>query len=654
MAHGDTYFAWVDDEEVEFDPVTHKRRDEEFETASLKCTEDGFALLRLTVKPPEGGMLKPSRKLWGLFSYEKADGSLVLLARGRVDAFPLGGDPEESEITLKCAPTDWEAMQDAALQATKTGPHWAAVLVAPENRDDPVEILDGLSAVIDFHPATHAVALHDIFGTGLPLWDIGLRWYDDSLEAEPIEPPISAVEIELSAQWTQRLSGVLNAASAISSAFGGGISTLTPEDFLNRWPQEGDGISEQSGYYVRTSSIERAYPAGQPTEAGPFHGSSDVYNYITDSNLTAPIPREVMFERAWFDASLTIGWSAEQKRHERLTIRLTSGIQGGSLGDGGVRRIQLECQDVTVDDVTPEWQPLTYYAVGDLARLGGRVYKRMIAGTSKATVGEDFTQWDMGTFPPTLLQVWEAQAEDQSPLGSPTRGAFLTTARGQSAVFAAVLRGRAILAEAMRAPRITFEVPVDDAITAGISLGMRARIEVPENRLAIEGDTVVGKVGEFELFFSAADDYCRVTIRPAMGSGKGTAVPSGSSYVSPTGEAWDRIALPSLSSITPRAMRTGGIIRCRVTNGVADQIAYIEARDYDPGAGRADPQETDPARLLGDVPTGIEFDLQPIETDDEMLLEAYVEATIPFEGPRQIDLGEDYVDDGDEVEGDDE
>jgi len=636
MAWGDPYFAWVDEGEA-FDPVAHRREDEEVETWSLKPSEDGFAVLTIKVKPPEGGMLRPSRKRWGVFSYERHDGTLVLLARGKVDSLPLGGNPEEAELIFKCGPGDWQVAQDAVLQPTKSGPWWDSVLVDPAHRDDPVEILDGLSSVIDFHPATHECSLHDIFGVGLPVWDIGTEWYEDSLSGEIGEPPISTVEIEVSAQWTQRLSGSIDAWDDVTDAFGGLPSTLTPDDFLNRWPREGDGIGNDNGYQVRSSSLTRVYPEDEPLEAGPFSGSSDVYNYILDSNLEAPVAREISFERAWFDGDLRLSWSAQQRRHERITIRMTSGVQDTSLGNGGVHRITLDCQDVTVDTETPTWQPGVFYAVDDVVQMHGWAYKRLIAGVSESSWGQDVTQFNMSTFPPTLIQVWEPLAENLSPLGGVHKSRYLTSPRGHETLLAAMFRGRAVLADAMRG-EVTFEVPLDAAVEAGLRMGMRVRLTVPTGYLAIENETVEGKVGSYELYGSATEDVARITIRPALGSDKSTAAPGGSWSASQTGEPWDRLAIPDLSGLPVRAMATGRIIRVRVENTVAEQAAYIDANDYSPPT-RTDPRETDPGRLLGDVPTIAIFDLEPLTSDDEFLMTAAVDAMIPFEGPRQIDLG---------------
>lgn len=637
MAWGDPFFAWVNEGET-FNPLLHKRSDEEIETVELAASEDGFAMLTLLVKPPEGGMLNPARKRWGLLSYEKGDGTLVLLARGKVDSFPLGGDPEEAEIRFKCAPGDWEAAQNVVLQASKTGAHWDPVLVAPESRDDPVEILDGQSKVIDFHPATHACALHDILGVGLPTWDVGLNWYDDSLEAENAEPPVSVVEVEVSAQWTQRQSGVLFLKNAIEAAFGGMPNTLTAEDFQNRWPRVGDGIGNDNGYVVRTSELVRAYPDGESLEAGPFQGSSDVYNYVTDSQLTAPIARDVMLERAWYDAELSLNWSAEQARHERILIRMTSGVQDPGLGNGGVRRISLECQDVTVDETTAPWQPDTSYGVGDVVRVGGRNWKRLVAGISAASWAADFTAFDMETFPPTLVQNWERETNDGSPVGGPDRAAYFPIVRGARTLLAACMRGRAVLVESMRCDEVTVQVPLDDAVEAGLCLGMSVQLTVPEGRLAIEGSTVKGKVFAYTMRISADEDVAEIVIRCAQGSGKATAAPAGSNSSSPTGQAWDVIALPDVSGLPVRQMATGGIVRVRVIGGDDEQAAYLNDNDYSP-PDRTDKDATNPAKLLGDVPTYLVFDLVPLAADDEILLEAEVETVVPFEGPKQIDLG---------------
>lgn len=638
--HGDPYFAWVDEEDV-FDPVLHRRRDEEIEKAVIEADEDGFATLSLTVRPPTEGLAKPARKRWGFLSRERADGSLKLLAKGRVDSFPIGGDPLRSVFRFTCAPGDWEAQQDTVLQATKDGPHWDPALVDPALRDDPVEILDGLSSVIAFRPDTHACELHDILGVGLLTWNVGKRWIMDTLSADIAEPPVREVEVEVTASWTQKASGTFVATDEINDAFDDGQpNTLTPEDFENRWPRIGDGVGSDNGYAVRHSELTRVYPEDdefRPVIAGPFQASSEVYSYITDAQLTAPIARDVELERAWYDGELTLAWSAEQARVETVRILLTSGVQNHDIGNGGRRRIQLDCQDVTVDDVTPEWEPGTAYAVGDEVRHGGTNYKRLIAGVSAASWGHDFTDWDMGTFPPTLIQNWERQASDNSPIGGLNRSTYLTTSRGMQTLIAAAMRGRAVLAEAMRCTEITFQVLLDEAVEAGLWIGMNIQLAFNEGDLAIEGDTVTGKVVSYRMEI-AETDVCEITIRCAPGSGNATAAPVGANAASQTGENWDVIALPDLSAAGVKSMASGGIVRVRIIDPVEDQIAYLEANDYAPPV-RMDPKATDPARLLGDKPTYMVLDLVPLAADDELVWEAEIEALIPFEGPRQIDLG---------------
>ena len=84
-------------------------------------------------------------------------------------------------------------------------------------------------------------------------------------------------------------------------------------------------------------------------------------------------------------------------------------------------------------------------------------------------------------------------------------------------------------------------------------------------------------------------------------------------------------------------MATGGVVRVRVENAVAQQAVYVSATDYSPPA-RTDPRETDPARLLGDVPTNVVFDLVPLSAGEEFEWEAEIDCGV-YEGPRQVDLG---------------
>ncbi len=638
--HGDPYFAWVEEAEV-FDQVFHRRRDEEIEKAVIEADEDGFVTFALTVKPPAEGLSKPTRKTWGILSREQADGTLKLLAKGKVSSFPLGGDPMRSVFRFTCAPGDWEQKQDAVLQATKDGPGWDSVLVDPALRDDPVEILDGLSSVVAFRPDTHECQLHDIFGVGLPTWNVGRRWIDGSLSGDIAEPPIREVEVIVTASWTQRRSGTINATSAVNGAFDGGQpNTLTSEEFENRWPRIGDGVGSDNGYVVRDSELTRVYPeddALRPVIAGPFQASSDVYSYVTDANLTAPIARDVELERAWYDGELTLTWSAEQARAETVRILLISGVQNHDIGNGGRRVIALECQDVTVDDVTPEWTPDTAYAVGDEVRKGGSKYKRLVAGVSGAYWAADFTYFDHSTFPPTLRQNWDRQASDNSPIGGPDKGTYLTTERGMQTLLAAAMRGRAVLAEAMRCAEVTFQALLDDAVEAGLWIGMNITLSINEGDLAIEGGSVTGKVVSYRMEI-AETDLCEITIRCAPGSGLETPAPAGTNAASQTGEAWDVIALPDVSAAGVKPMATGGIVRVRVIDPVDNQIEYLEANDYSP-PDRMDPKATDPARLLGDRPTYMVLDLVPLAADDELVFEAEIAAAVPFEGPRQIDLG---------------
>jgi hypothetical protein len=567
------------------------------------------------------------------------DGSLLLVWKGKVDSFPLGGNPEEAELKFKCAPGDWQDIQLAKLQATKSEGHWDPVLVAKESRDDPTEILDGQSRVICFHPATHACELHDIFGVGLDEWDIDLKWFEDSMSASITEPPISYVDISVTASWKQQLSGSFSAASAIRTAFDGGdIATLTGEDFENRWPASGDGVSGNNGYTVRKSLLKLLSPTDGRPKSQPFKGAAKYFAYLTDKNLTAPATRYPTLDITYYeDPTLDLSWTSEQSRTETIKMRLYSGVQDTSLGNGGGRTLDLSCQDITIDDVTEAWKPNTAYAAGHVVRAGSQNYSRIAAGVSAATWSEDFRYMDNTTFPPTLRQRWDL-APDGSPLGGLGNDRYFPVVRGHRTLLAALMKGRAILAEAMRCIEIEFEVPLADAIEAGLYLGKRIRMRVPPGRLAIEGDTIVGKCAAYTMTSNASDDTCKITIKAACGSGKAT-TGSGAAWWTLTGQDWDRVILPSIAGLTPTPMAVGGIVRARVENTLPEQIVYISTHDFDPAAGRTDEDATNPEKLIRDVTTKLTLDLVSLAAEDDLSLEYSMTIPVPFEGPRQIDFG---------------
>lgn len=636
---GDYVFRMVPSENTPFDPLDFTST-EDLDTWEVSAEEGGFTKITVTVAPIETGLLVPGRLQWCHLAVVKLDGTLKLIAIGKQDPMPVGGDPYSTTLSFTCAPSDWEAQQLAILQPTKSQAHWHPALVDPSAIDDPVEILDGQSRVVEFHPATLQPHLNDLFGVGLTTWDVGDEWIFDSLQAEIADVPYDEVIVTVEANWTQQLWGTFDATADVNAAFGldGQPNTLTGDHFESKWPEKGDGLGKNNGYDVRKSSLTRVYPIGVELESPAFKSNSENHNYITDGNLEVPLAKDIKLERRWYDPEIEIGWSAEQARRERISMRLRSGLQDIGLGNGGVKRIDITVQDVTVDYNTPKWQPDTYYSVGDEVQRGSLVWKRLIAGTSLSTWGLDRHYFDMGTIPPTMIRRWQTTGEDGSVLGGIWNSQLLTTERGRALLLAALCKGRAALANSMRCVDVTVEVGYQEVIEAGLWIGMKVRLTIPAGRLAIEGDTVEGKVVSYRIASSAAEDRAELTIRCSCGSGKVATGTSVLSY-SQTGQAWDRIGIPNLSAITAQPMATGGIIDIQVENTVAEQITYVDERDYDPGAGRTDKEETNPERLIKDKPTNIIFNLNPLAAEDELAVEWEGTTPIVFEGLKQIDFG---------------
>lgn len=613
---GTPYFAWVDPGEV-FDPDVHARQDADIIQAVLQEDEGSLATVTVTTRPPEGGLLRAGMKRRCFISRERADGEIVLLASGKATAFPIGGSSTTVDIEFVCAPEGWEDAQSAVLEASKSGAHWDNVLVAKDKRSDPVEILDGLSSVVRFDPASGACTLTDIAGVGLPTMDIGEEWIDGSLQPSVVEPPISAVDVVVTAEWTQEIYG--------NFTFSTDFDSLTPDQVENRWPLKGDGLSGSTGYTVIESSLERA-----STSSTSFSGSSGVYNYVTDANLSSAVSRGVSFDKIEYHGEMRVAWETKQKRRETVKLRLTSGVQDVAIGQGGVRTVSLTCQDVTIDEVTPMWASGVTYAAGSIVKSGGSNWVANVTHTSSTSFDRDWLYFDSSN---VVRQRWDRLNTDFSPIGGRQYGAYFRTTRGRQTLLAAAMRARAVLVEAMRCVEISVSLPVDDT-TVGIHTGMCLTIAADG---LLPGGSAFGKVTSRTLTLGA-DDSLDITIRCCIGSGEDSEAPSGSTWTSQTEQDWDVVAIPSFSAAGP-AMAEGGYYGVTVINGADDQIEYVQDRDFNPGAGRTDANATDPKKLLAEVPTNVIISLVSLAAEDELALD-YDMGTLSsvVEGPKQLDL----------------
>jgi len=175
---------------------------------------------------------------------------------------------------------------------------------------------------------------------------------------------------------------------------------------------------------------------------------------------------------------------------------------------------------------------------------------------------------------------------------------------------------------------VQFVAPYEDV------LDLRTADTVRLESAEIDGGFAQGKVTGVTIADSS-DGAALATITLAASPGAGSASPAGQFTVAYSNEAWDAIGVPAwnLASFPPPPLPDGAVF---LAFGVDDQAAYVNARDYDPSAGRVNPDETKPSELLKDCPTSLLFALTPLSSPPDLAWTINL-GEAEWSGPKEIE-----------------
>jgi len=345
MKIGQMFFAWVSDTES-WNPAVHARNDESVFAFRLSESEGEFATAELVIENPRAGLLAAAREKYIMISCA-VDGVPTLLFWGRIVGVPTGISGEKITMRALAQKPGWADEQAAFLAALKVAPYYDSLFVAESREDDPAEILAGRHALVHWHRATGTISLSDILDA--PITDVTSGFGDPEIEVS--DPPLAAVELEIEAQWTQHSWGIAWLGNAIRNAFPSKkINTLTPEDFLSRWPAPGTAIGGRSGYTVVGSQLEIDPDPGfifiRPQISAQAWVSAEKYP-SHDPEVDAAGEYPVTVPRVWFrDPELNVLGEYKQKRRETLKASVAADTQEITSDTGGTETISIRLQDV--------------------------------------------------------------------------------------------------------------------------------------------------------------------------------------------------------------------------------------------------------------------------------------------------------------------
>ncbi|MBE7732180.1 hypothetical protein [Devosia faecipullorum] len=619
----DLFIALVPDG-TPFDPVAHRRRDLDVDEITETSTEaSGRTLYTIVTDRGDPGIAMLAVTSWCHVSRELEDGTLKHLAQGWIDPLVMQTQDEDLvSLDIVCSPRDWEAAVAAVLAPYKVLPGFDPVLVAPDKRDDPVEILDGYSKSVFCHPSTHAMSVVDIHGVGLPVVEIADPDFPGP-QPEAATRPISRVDVSVRTEWVETRNGTIVCGAEVEGEFElDKANTLTPDAFEASFPKAGSIINGDSGYTIGRSVLMRRDDLDigiYPNTVGPVRGSSGVYNYVTDPDLLSPEAQGFDLERVWYDLELDIDWKVSQKR---IQIARFSIVNGSPAAAGGrIEALDLTTDDISLDDTTPEWTADTYYNVGAIRRVGTQNWRCTVAHMAGTTFGGSLYYSHGGGL--GYGSRWVREPVNGSPLGSLNAQSYFHLPRGRQTLEAAALKARAMLADSIRNRPFTFDTEVTDEL-----LGLTTATVV---KVMSDSGWITGKVTKIERVSSPDDEVLTITISPAAGSGIAVA---GADPLSQTGEDWDRIFLGDIDDQQPVELPIpGGTVR--IDNTATEQLAYVQANDFSPVDGRIDPEANDPTELLKDVPTTMVLSLTQLSGREALEQIIDVPVAAPWSGPAQ-------------------
>ena len=466
------FFAYLGENE-EYNPITHAREDEIVYYVEVPHAESEFAVSRVEIEAKNTSYISAGRRV--AISVQTDLGLIVPQLIGNITSSPRALEGEYVQLEIISRMSDWEEAQAALIEAIVATPGAFDPLFAEaQGARDPAEVLSGIGGAINWDRITGAPSL-SMLDSG-PRTLAFTRVDRDSVSVDVEAPPLKSVDVVVSASWSQDAS----VTSRVTWEHGEPFSVIAHEALTDSWPSEGIDIG--GGWSVQESVLKLSQPKFQ--DLGTISGQYDDAIYSGDVPVyTAEVSRVVLHN------------SRTQARREVARVRVGADVQ--SIIEPGTEEITVSLQRLVGEgDSVEPWQPTSAYVLGDINFYAGNLYE----------CDEDHTAGLY--FDPTK---WTVLPDFQGRIGK----SFFETARGQQTLDYAIDRAVARLRYRARAVRVSFDVPLDDALD--ISLDDMATFSDPR----LPGGTVTGKVIAYKIYYDDGDAWVTVEIGVSVGLGIG-------------------------------------------------------------------------------------------------------------------------------------
>ena len=638
-----------------WDPASHGRFDEDVLSVEIQHNEGDFATLTIELKNPMVGLLAPGRNLWCWLSWDQAwtpEGGaapdLVPLFNGRLIGVPRLSAGEGVQLQFIARPDDYLVQKTALAESLKVLPWYDPVWLSADIGADTV--LESYSALWHVDRCTLELTTSDIIqgeaGTVSVGEDVALY---DNFSMSYGQPPLSAVTVSGTVNWSQQAFGIIDITQTILNAFrdqagapygrvlastptssvygytgGGLIQVLSGDGLLNAWPKAGTSIG--GGW---------SFPPGEGGDGQPL-------NYIMEASANN--------KGGWF-TEMNYDVSYATNAGNQLTANNVLG-GGGDYNPYSDSVMQFLNKGHLVQVVTSFPTHTLKFRMG-VQYDADRRRTETVAAVMTADVQRqlsDSSDQDQETIELTSDYVGEGVDPGGAlPIGSLTYRSYFQTDRGARSFEYLLLAARAKLRARARSVDVTFAVPWHLAL----GLGLKHNVQLLDRRLP--GGSAVGKVKSYTLRVADGVQIGEFTLGCCIGNGTPSIAAAGTptyvdeGYVEPGWQVYagaqyplleDEFAYETLEA-TPidddginlsNLSQENAVNFCTVVNGMLDQVAKL-----DEFQGVVSPVEGDPLTAMRMMVTKVTLDLKPVAGSE--FHTDFLPALTPLSLPKTIDLG---------------
>lgn len=643
------YFAWSEACES-FDPQRHARQDLKIFSVVIEAQEGGFPVARLRICKRSRGLGAYPNQQAAFLSYQKSEGSIELLFKGRLCQVPHHIEGESYEIHLTAEPLESQRQLQELHRRLQTEGLWDPLFASQEEQEDPRESLEARDCLFYWSRLGQPVRLSRLL-QGRRILDIGSRFLRSSLDVRMGELPLAGVRVRLQASWQQTYRGRTDITYFLRSRFPGGlINTLTGQDLEARWWRENTRLGN-SGYWIEESALKEM--------SAPYTGSLNVYPDQSRAFWVSPedpvaegytAPFQSTLKRFWYRASLVLGWRYKQKRRESVDLLLRHDVQPLGPGLHKVRTLSFTIHGIDLSGDGQEWHPERLYPKRSHVVHQGTVFEALENHRSQRSFEAD-------------ADYWRALGPKPHIPDAKSRSSFFTTPRGHQCVGHALDRARAHLAASSRAVEIRFssdfetlsEISCDHSVVLEDDRlpGGKAQGKVTAYRLVAEGEKGIFK-GEVTLACAVGPEKAErpPLVEATLAGEKEQEKQEQESYTeasySPASFRCDRYS-QSESGVTyqnfydqgprrgltnPQLLTAHDLVEdVQISNGPDDQNAYLDENQY--------PQRHNISSVLQEVCTQIKVRLKDLRCDPVMTHQIHVTVPHPWSAPCHINLSAD-------------